>query len=88
MSNALEALPFCPAWHHRLAEVLALQGWNTRRLTGSHHSFAFLGHIGGLAIEGVDVPNLLVKLVIADWRQPIVPLVRSEIAISWIASAH
>ncbi|MFQ6101582.1 MAG: hypothetical protein ACE5OS_10175, partial [Anaerolineae bacterium] len=48
---------------------------------GTQDAFAFLGQFRGLAIQGIDVFNLLVELIIGDWRQPIAHLVRFEISI-------
>ncbi|MFQ6102107.1 MAG: hypothetical protein ACE5OS_12860, partial [Anaerolineae bacterium] len=55
---------------------------------GTQDVFAFLGQFRGLAIQGVDVFNLLVELIIGDWRQPIAHLVRFEISIFLRASPH
>ena len=88
MPNELELLPFYLAGRHRQTGVLALQGLDTRQLIGTHHPFACLVQFGCLAIQRVDVLNLLIELVIADWRQPIAHQVRFEIGIFLKASPH
>ena len=86
MPDVLELLPLYLAWNHPQGRVFPLQSLHTGQLIGAQRPFSLLDSLWCLAIHGVDVLYLLIKVLIRDWIQPIAHLMGFEIGLFLKAS--
>lgn len=82
----LELLPFGLAPRHRQFGILAFQGLHATQFIHTKRPFALLGQFWSLAIQGIDVLNLLLKLLVRNRCQPVPYQMGFEIAIFLKAS--
>ena len=79
-------MAFDIARHHRQLRMLAFQSLHATHFIGAEHPFILLNQFWRLAIQGVDVLYLLVKLLIANLCQPVPNQMRFEIGLFLKAS--
>lgn len=86
--DVLKLLVFYSARLHWQRGMLAFQGLHAAQLIRTHQPFTFLNQLWCLAIQTIDVFNLLIKSFVMNICQPIADLVRLKIAFFLTASPH
>lgn len=86
--NVLILAPFYFAGSHRQARLGALQSLNATHLVGAHCSLTLAGQFRRLAIQAIDVFDLVIELLIGSRRQPVADQVRLEITLFLKAAPH
>lgn len=81
MPNVLILAPFHFAGSHGQARLGALQSLNATHLIGAHGSLTSPSQFRRLAIQVIDVFDLVIELLIESRRQPVADQVRLEITL-------
>ena len=86
MTLVFELLPFDLARRHGQFGMLAFQSLYPTQLVRAERPFALFGQFWRLAIQGIDVLNFLIKLLVRNLCQPVPYQMGFEIALFLKAS--
>jgi hypothetical protein len=86
VTRILEFLTLDFARRHRQLRILAFQSLHATHFVRAEHPFILLSQFWRLAIQGVDIPYFLIKLLIGNLCQPVSNQVRFKIGLFLKAS--